>query len=165
MLTPSSAPSQGAARLLILWHTTVCFFLFFYVIHVILSSLCYELSAGHFPPIAGLCVLPPFFRVGFLLFASPPYHGGSLPDGFIVGFPCLSACVLFQFALPPLAPPPCHADGTQEGFDGDWSRHNAFFVSPPPPHWRYVGRISRVVSLFIVSAFPSITFFAFFMAS
>ena len=45
------------------------------------------------------------FRVGFRLFVSPPRHDGSLREGFDVGFPCLSACVL-QFAFRRLAPPP-----------------------------------------------------------
>ena len=29
---------------------------------------------------------------------------------------------------------PRHADDARKGFDGGWSCHNAFFVSPPPRH-------------------------------
>ena len=45
------------------------------------------------------------FRVGFRLFVSLPRHYGSLRKGFDVGFPCLSACVLLQFAFLRPAPP------------------------------------------------------------
>ena len=46
------------------------------------------------------------FRVGFRLFVSPPRRDGSLREGFDVGFPCLSACVLLKLAFLRLAPPP-----------------------------------------------------------
>ena len=66
-------------------------------------------------PLVGLLVVPPFhFLVGFHLFVSPPRHDGGLREGFDVGFLCLSACVLLQFAFLRLA--------------------------PSPPRWRYAGR-------------------------
>ena len=83
------------------------FCLLFFVVHVSLFSLCYPFSARHFPPLAGLSVVPPFnFVFGFRLVVSPPRHYGSPRKGFHVGFPCLSARVLLQFAFLHLAPPP-----------------------------------------------------------
>ena len=107
--TPSSPPSRGAARviwLLTLWHRIVCFCLTFFVMHVILFSLCYTFSARRFPLLATVGWTTFSFSCWFLSFVSPSYHDDSLREGFVVGFPCLSACVLLQFALLRLAPPP-----------------------------------------------------------
>ena len=41
-----------------------------------------------------------------------------------------------------------------------FSFNSPFFVSPPPPHWRYAAGFDGWFA-FLVSAFPSITFFAF----
>ena len=51
--------------------------------------------------------MPPFhFVLVFaFLYVSPPRRDGSLREGFDVGFPCLRACVLFQFAFFRLPPP------------------------------------------------------------
>ena len=81
------------------------------------------------------------FRVGFRLLSRPPRHDGSLREGIDFGFPFLRACVLLQFAFLRLAPLR-HADGTREGFDGGLSCHSAFFISPPPPHWRYAAGLT-----------------------
>ena len=96
--------------------------------------MCFRLGTSPPRGTVGCATFP--FRVGFRLFSRSPRHDGSLPEGFDFGFPCLRACVLLQFAFLRLAPPR-HADDTREGFDGGWSCHSAFFVSPPPPHWRY----------------------------
>ena len=106
--------------------------------HVILFSLCYALSARHFPPSRDCG--PPLHFVLVFAFSSrlPP-----LRKGFDVGFPCHSACVVLQFAILRLAPPtatltvrgnfltavgliiapfssrpPCLAGGTREVFEG-----------------------------------------------
>ena len=81
------------------------FCLLSFVMHVVLFSLLICVF-GLAPPLAGLWVVPPFLFV--LVFASclaPPRHDGSLREGFDFGFPCLSACVLRQFAFLRLAPP------------------------------------------------------------
>ena len=102
--------------------------------------MCFRLGTSPPRGTVGCATFP--FRVGFRLFSRSPRHDGSLPEGFDFGFPCLSACVLLQFAFfvsPPhptltvrgrswavvcliialfrLAPPP-HAGGTREVFDG-----------------------------------------------
>ena len=68
-----------------------------------LSTMHFQL--GTCPPSrnCGLCNFP--FRVGSRLFVSPPRHDCSLREGFEFGFPCLSACVLLQFAFLRLTPP------------------------------------------------------------
>ena len=45
------------------------------------------------------------FRVGFRLLSRPLCHDDSLREGFDLGFPCLRACVILQFAFLRLAPP------------------------------------------------------------
>ena len=48
-------------------------FCLFFVMHVILFSLCYAFSARHFPPLAGLWVVPPFhFMLVFAFCLAPP---------------------------------------------------------------------------------------------
>ena len=129
--TPSSASSRGAARviwLLILWRRTVFWDYF-------LCDACYFVSSWALPSLASLWVVPPF-RFVLVFTVSPPRHDGDLRKGFDVGFPCHSACVLLQFAFLRLAPPR-HAGVTREGFDGGLSCHSAFFVSRPPPRWRF----------------------------
>ena len=97
---------------------------------------------GTSPPrgTVGFATFP--FRVRFHPFVSPPRHDGGLQEGFDVGFPCHSVCVLLQFAFVRLVPsatlavrgrfltvvcfviapfssrPPHHAGGTREIFDG-----------------------------------------------
>ena len=96
---------------------------------VILFSLLTRFQLGTSPPrgTVGCAVFP--FRVGFRLFVSPPRHAGGPREGFDVGFPCHSACVLLQ--------PP-------------------FFVSlPPPRRWRLAGvffaLVCFIIALFFVS--------------
>ena len=103
--------------------------------HVILFSLCYTFSARRFPLLATVGWTTFSFSCWFLSFVSPSYHDDSLREGFVVGFPCLSACVLLQFALLRLA---------------------------PPPHRRYAPGFARAVCLIRVSAFPSIPFLRVF---
>ena len=135
--TPSSPPSRGVARVIwlrILWHRTVCFCLIIFVMHVILFSLCYAFSAGHFPPSrdCGLCHIS---ISCWFAFSSRPRHDGGPREGFDVGFPCHSACVFLQFAC--------------------------LVLRPPPPTLAARRRFLTVVCL-IVSAFPSITFLRVF---
>ena len=140
--TPSSAPSRGAARGIWLLNTVAqdCVFcLIFLEMHDILFSLCYAFAARHFPPrgTVGCATFP--FRVGLHLFVSPPHHGGGLREGFEVGFPCHSMCLLLQFAFLRLAPP-LRWRYTREVFDGGLSYHIAHFSPrPPPSRWRYAG--------------------------
>ena len=47
---------------------------------------------------------------------------------------------VFYFNSPFFVSPPRHADVTREGFDGGWSCHSAFFVSPPPATLAVRGR-------------------------
>ena len=69
-----------------------------------LSAMRFQLGTS--PPLTGLLVVPPFhFVFGFPLCVSLHRHDGSLREGFDVGFPRLSACVLLQFAFLRLAPP------------------------------------------------------------
>ena len=116
---PPQPPARGAARVIwlhISWHRTVCFCFTFFVIHVILFSLCYALSARHFPPSrdCGLCHLS--ISCWFSSFRFAPCHDGGLREGFDVGFLCHSGCVLPQ--SPFLVSPPRHAGGTRDVFDG-----------------------------------------------
>ena len=57
------------------------------------------------PPPSRDWVVPPFHFVLVFAFSSRPRHYGGLREGFNVGFPCHSACVLLQFAFLRLAPP------------------------------------------------------------
>ena len=82
-------------------------------------------------------------------------------EGFDFDFLCLSACVPLQFAFLRLAPR--HADDTREGFDGGWSCHSAFFVSPPATlavRGRFLTGGLPYYS--VVYAFPSIKFLRVF---
>ena len=134
---------------------------------------------------ASACQGPPLkFSTYFRLFVSPPRYDGSLREGFDVGFPCLSACALLQFAF--FVSHPRHTDGTREGFDGGLSRHiksaffggvfghsaffgglschSAFFVSPP----LHAGGTRQVFDgwfAYYSVHFLQILFFAFFLAS
>ena len=106
LLSPQPGGGQGNLATLAVAQDCM-FYALFLVVHVILFSLCYTFAARHFPPLAGLWVVPPFHLVfAFRLLLSPPRHDGSLREGFDVGFACSSACVLFQFAFLRLAPPP-----------------------------------------------------------
>ena len=82
------------------------FCLLFFVMHVVLFSLCYAFSARHFTPSRdrGLYHLSISFWFSPFV-SSPPRHDGSLREGFDFGFPCLRASVLLQFAFLGLAPP------------------------------------------------------------
>ena len=105
----SSEPGGGQSNLST--HTVpqdYMFCLLFFVMHVILFSLCYAFSARHFPPPLGSVGCAAFpLRVWFSLFLSrPPATMVACGRVFDVRFPCLSACVLLQFAFLRLAPPP-----------------------------------------------------------
>ena len=117
---------------------------------------------GTFPPrgTVGCATFP--FRVGFGLLSRPPRHDGSLREGFDFGFPCLRACVILQFAFFRLAP---QATPTKRGrvlTVVGLAIARSRLAPPATPAVR--GRFGRI-SLLIVSAFPSIIFFAFFLAS
>ena len=71
------------------------------------------------------------------------------------------ACAFSFYSPFFVSPPPRHAGGSREAFDGGLPYHSAFFVSPPPP-LAVRGRFLTVVCLIIVSAFPSITFLRVF---
>ena len=51
-----------------------------------------------FSPLVPVVLVFPFL-------SRPPRHDGSPREGFDVGLPCLSACVLLQFSFIRLAPP------------------------------------------------------------
>ena len=76
------------------------------------------------------------FRVGFRLLSRPSATmvtcGRVLTLGYLVFVPVFSFNSFFI-----VSPPPRHADGARGGFDGGLFCHCTFFVSPPPPHWRY----------------------------
>ena len=118
--------------------------------HVILFSLCYALSARHFPPSRDCG--PPLHFVLVFAFSSrlPP-----LRKGFDVGFPCHSACVLLQLVFLRLAPPATLA--VRGGFLTVVCLIIAPFFVPPPATLAVRGRFLTVVCLIIVPAFPSIT--------
>ena len=86
-------------------------------------------------------------------------------EGFGVGFPCLSGCVLLQVVLLFLPPPPPPRRRYVGGFLRWLSCHSTFFVSPP----RHTGGTRQVfdgrfallaggLPYYIVSAFPSMSF-------
>ena len=118
--TPSSVPSRGGGQGNLATHTVAqdcVLFCLFYVMHVILSSLCYAFSARHFPPsrdcklchFSVSCWFSPFF-------VSSPRHAGGVREGFDVGFPYHIACVFLE--SPSTSRPPRHAGGPREVFDG-----------------------------------------------
>ena len=116
--TPSSAPSRGAAKviwLLILWHRTVCFCLIFFVMHDVLFSFCYTFSAGHFPPLVGLWVVPPFHCVLVFTFSSRP-PATMVACGRVLTLVSLVIAPAFSFNSPFFVSPPHHAGGTREFF-------------------------------------------------
>ena len=51
-------------------------------------------------------------------------------EGFDVGFPCHNACFLLQ-SPSFVSPPPRHAGGSGEGFDGGLPYHSAFLRLAP----------------------------------
>ena len=86
-------------------------------------------------PLAGLWVVPPFHFV--LVFApclAPP--ATMVACGRVLTLVSLVFAPVFYFNSLLFVSPPRHADDAREGYDGGWSCHSAFFVSPPP-HWRY----------------------------
>ena len=107
---PSSASSRGGGQGNLSTHTVTQDFMFcllFFLVHVILFSLCHAFFSKALPPPHGTVGCATFpFRVGFRLLSRPPRHDGSLREAFDFGFPCLRACVLFQLAFFRLAPPP-----------------------------------------------------------
>ena len=100
----SSEPRGGQGNLAT--HTTVCFCLLFFVMEVILISFWHAFSARHFPPLAGLWVVPAFHFVLVFALCRPPRHGGSLWEGLM----------LVSLVLAPV-----------------FSVNSPFFVSPPSP--------------------------------
>ena len=81
--------------------------------------------------------MPPFhFVLVFAFCLAPP--ATMVARGRVLTLVSLVLARVFSFnSLFFVSPPPRHADGTREGFDGGLSCHSAFFVSPPAPHWRY----------------------------
>ena len=112
------------------------------------------------PPLAGLWGVPPFHFVWVFAFCLvPPAAMISLREGFDFRFPCLRACLLLQFAFIRLAP---HATPMMRGrVMTVVGLAIAPFSSRPPATLAVRGRFRRMVCLLIVSAFPSITSFAF----
>ena len=125
--THYSADSRGAARvmwLLIQWHRTVLYYLFYF------CSLCYAFSARYFPPPRGAVgsylsiscwcspffvsppsprwqsagdfltlvslIIAPVFSLNCLSSSSPPRHAGGPREVLDVGLPSHIACVFLQ---------------------------------------------------------------------
>ena len=97
-------------------------------------------------------------------FRLAPRHDGDLREGFDVGFPCHSACVLLQFAFLRLGPPATMAVRGRI-FYGGLPYHSAFLPLAPPATLAVRGRFLTVVCLIIVPALPSITLRRIFLAS
>ena len=97
---PPQPRAGRAARviwLLMLWHSTAVLFCFiFFVMHAILSSLCYAFSARHFPPSRDCGLYHLSISCWFLPFRLAPRHAGGLRERFDVGSPYHSACVSFN---------------------------------------------------------------------
>ena len=173
--TPSSAPSRWAATaisLLILWHRTVCFLSYFLcdACCFVFSLICvfsyeYAVSARHFPPPSwdcGSCHLS--ISCGFRLFVSPP--ATMVACGRVLMLVSLVLAPVFSFNSPCfISPPPATLAVRGRVLTVVCYVIAPFSSRPPPPHWRYAARFGLVVCLHIVSAFPSIIFFAFFLAS
>ena len=117
----------------------------------------FRLGTSPPPRDCGLCHLS--IACWFSPLSRPPRHdvacGGVLAFVFLVFVP------VFYFNSPFFVSPPRHADDTRAGFDGGCSCHSAL-SSGPPATLAVRGRFSRMVYLFIVSAFPSITFLGVF---
>ena len=75
-----------------------------YFVFSLLPGIRFQLGASPPRGTVGCATFP--FCVGFRLFVSPPRHDDGLREGFDVGFPCRSACVLLQLTFLRLAPPP-----------------------------------------------------------
>ena len=69
------------------------------------------------------------FRVGFRVLSRPPRHDDSLREG--LALVSLVFVPVFYFNSPLIVSPLRHADDARKDFDGGWSCHSAFFVSPP----------------------------------
>ena len=78
--------------------------------------------------LTGLCVIT--MRNDSLLIFFFDYFYFPSPDAFYHFFLNFSATSILPVCVK-VRPPPRHADGTREGFDGGLSCHSAFFASPP----------------------------------
>ena len=90
------------------------------------------------PRLAGLRVVSPFHFVLVRLFVSPP--ATMVACGRILTL--VSLVIASAFSFNPsffVSPPSRHAGGSRKVFVGGLPSHSAFFVSPPPPRWRYAG--------------------------
>ena len=109
--SPPQFGAGGAAKviwLLILWHRTVCFCRVVYLMHGVLFSLCYTISARRFPPSRdyGLCHLS-IFVLFFAISSHPPVTMAA--GGRVLMLVCL--------AITPFSSrPPRHAGGTRVFF-------------------------------------------------
>ena len=135
------------------------FCLLSFVMHVVLFSLLICVFGWAPPPPRGTVGCATFpFCVGFRLLSAPP--ATMVACGRVLTLGSLVFAPVFYFNSPLFVSPPRHADDARDRYDGGWSCHSALFVSPPAtPAVR--GRFWRMVCLLIVSAFPSITSFAF----
>ena len=124
------------------------FCLTFFVMHVILFSICYTFSSWHFLPSRDCGLCHPSISCWFSPLRLAPRHDGGRREGFDVGFPCHSACVSSNspfFVSPSLATPvvrgrlftavcliiapssprpPRHAGDTREVFDSGLPYYN-----------------------------------------
>ena len=106
----SPQPGGGQGNLATLAVAQDCMFcLIFFLMHVILFSLCYAFSARHFPRLAGLWVVPPFhFELVFAFLSRPPATmvacGRVLTLVFLVLAPVLSFNSPFLRLAPPATP-------------------------------------------------------------
>ena len=96
--------------------TGLCFCPIFFMVHVILFSLCYAFSARHFPPSRDCRLCHLLISCWFSPFRLAPRHDGGLRESFEVYFPCHNACVLLQLGFLRLALPR-HVGGSRGGFD------------------------------------------------
>ena len=109
-----------------------------------------------------LCVLslalPPLpISSWFSPFRLAPRHDGGLLEGVDVGFPCHSSCVLLQFGLLHLVPPPTDWRFASS-FAGGQPYDITFLCVAPPATLTVRGKFLAVACPSILSEFPSVTF-------
>ena len=123
----SSEPGGGQGNLAT--HTVAqdyIFCLLFFLMHVILFSLCYAFSARHSPPLAGLWVVPPLrFVLVFAFCLAPPTT--MVVCGKVLTLVSVVLAPVFSLIRLSSSRPLRHVDGTLEGFDGGLSCHSDFF--------------------------------------
>ena len=125
---PSQPRAGGPARVIrlrILWHRTVCYFVSFSLLCILVCLLfVIRFQLGTSPP-RGTAGCPTFpFRVGFRRFISPTatlaVHGRVLTLVSLITAPA------FSFNRLSSSLPPRHAGGSRKGFDGGFPCHSAW---------------------------------------